>query len=172
MRTTRTDLERMQFLSRNRGSEMPARGLEPPRPKGHRPSTCRVYQFHHAGCLPSHYSPDAPNCQLGSVVAPVDPSRVMPGVVVSALTIWPHSPWSRPAAESERVAVRTATLGVHSTYDTYFEANLCARNPGSVARGRQASAGEVAVLATELAVGTVGEAVQPACAQRNRHPPE
>lgn len=28
---------------------MPSRGLEPPRPYGHRPSTCRVCQFRHEG---------------------------------------------------------------------------------------------------------------------------
>jgi hypothetical protein len=28
---------------------MPPRGLEPPRPYGHRPSTCRVCQFRHGG---------------------------------------------------------------------------------------------------------------------------
>ena len=33
-------------------------------PKGHRPSTCCVYQFHHAGNLQYHYSPDQRNCQL------------------------------------------------------------------------------------------------------------
>jgi hypothetical protein len=33
-------------------------------PKGHRPSTCCVYQFHHAGNLQCHYSPDQSNCQL------------------------------------------------------------------------------------------------------------
>jgi hypothetical protein len=33
-------------------------------PKGHRPSTCCVYQFHHAGNLRCHYSPDCVACQL------------------------------------------------------------------------------------------------------------
>ena len=34
--------------------KMPRRGVEPPRPCGHRPSTCRVFQFRHRGSNPDY----------------------------------------------------------------------------------------------------------------------
>ena len=47
---------------------MPRSGLEPPRPFGHRPSTCCVCQFRHRGILSfSIIVPNAPTCQSREV---------------------------------------------------------------------------------------------------------
>lgn len=58
------DLWGFRFKSQRSSPQVvPARGLEPPRPNGHRPSTCCVYHSTTRATYGEHYMPNAPSCQ-------------------------------------------------------------------------------------------------------------
>ena len=112
--------------------QVPARGLEPPRPKGHRPSTCRVYQFHHAGSLPSDYSEAVSSCQLGGSHASeaARAMRIKPKMLAS---IWIRSGEQR---DGPTAGVRAA-MGSGAASGTTTALYRC---PSTVSRSRFQSA--------------------------------